>query len=76
MFKRTRKTTLFIELAGNVLMFKDVVDVILDEKQKQLHVYVKRGEGAVKYTFPLEDVVWFEEKISNFVEIIKEGGDA
>ena len=71
------KFTLFMELEkGSIIMIRDVLGVEINEHSNILNVYVERDDKERRYSFPMEDIAWYEEKTSNFVEIKKKGGDA
>lgn len=75
--KQTVKTTVFLEIKkDNIIMLKDVRKVDMNERAGMLYIYVNRENNVGIYAFPLVDVLWYEIKTSNFVEIKEEGGDA
>lgn len=78
MLKQSKKVTVFIELyKDNIIMLRNVSNVEINDKSGEVIVYCFRDNKTIRYNFPLEDVVWLEEKISNFLEREQEeGGDA
>ena len=75
--KRTTRKTLFMEVRkNNIIMFNDFKEISYLPMSDTFYVKVERDGKLKQYIFPRSEVVWYEEKISNFVEINQEGGDA
>ena len=64
------KRTVFMETkTGSVILIRDVSEVTVDKKSEMIKVNIIRPFSSAHYSFPLNEIKWFEVKTSQFVTI-------